>query len=156
MLSVVLQSDRDIFLSYFILFFSAFGAATLLPFYSEVVLVVLLQEGFSQFWLWLTATLGNTLGAVVNWWLGRYLTHFENRSWFPFKPHTLHRSQVWFQRYGQWSLLLAWLPVGGDALTFIAGVMRVKLLPFLLLVGIGKALRYVVVIVTYDHVNQLL
>ncbi len=133
-------------LSYFLLFGSAFLAATVFPFYSEVLLVALLTQGKSVFLLWFFATVGNTLGAAVNWVLGRYLLHFEDRSWFPFKAKYLGASQQWFQRYGVWSLLFAWLPVGGDALTFIAGIMRVNFWLFLLLTGIGKGLRYVIVI----------
>ena len=88
------------------------------------------------------ATLGNTLGAVVNWWLGRYLLYFQDRRWFYFSPAQIETAQRWFQRYGFWTLLLAWLPIGGDALTLIAGIMRVRLWLFLLLVGVGKGLRY--------------
>lgn len=132
--------------SLFLLFLSAFLAATLLPFYSEVVLVSLLLQGEPKMLLWLVATTGNTLGAAVNWGLGRYLLHFQQRDWFPFKADKLQRSQQWFNRYGIWSLLFAWLPVGGDALTFIAGVMRVPLATLLILAGIGKGIRYAIVI----------
>ena len=132
--------------SYFVLAATAFLAATILPFYSELVLVPLLLEGKSPTGLWLAATTGNTLGAVVNWWIGKYMLHFEDRRWFPFKRDTLHRAQAWFQRFGVWSLLFAWLPVGGDALTFIAGVMNVRFLLFLVLVAAGKGLRYAVII----------
>ena len=133
-------------MSYLLLFASAFLAATLLPFYSEIVLVTLLLEGQSALMLWLAATSGNTLGAAVNWFMGRYLLHFQDRTWFPFKATSLEKYQRWFQHYGSWSLLLAWLPVGGDALTFIAGIMRVRLWVLLLLCGIGKGARYGVVI----------
>ncbi len=133
-------------MSYLALFASAFLAATFLPFYSEVILVTLLLQGESPALLWLAATLGNTLGAGVNWIMGRYLLHFQNRRWFPFKPDSLDKSQRWFQRYGVWTLLFAWLPVGGDALPFIAGMMRVHPGLMLVLCGIGKGLRYVVVI----------
>lgn len=133
-------------MSYGLVFISAFLAATILPFYSEVVLVSLLLEGKPVIPLWLAATSGNTLGAGVNWIMGRYLLHFQNRRWFPFKPQSLHKAQAWFQRYGSWTLLLAWLPVGGDALTFIAGIMRVRLWVLLLLCGIGKGARYAIVI----------
>ena len=136
-------------MSYSILFLSAFGAATLLPFYSEITLTALLSQGYSAFNLWLVATVGNTLGAAVNWVMGRYLTHFESESWFPFKTKTLHRGQAWFQKYGFWSLLLAWMPIGGDAITFVAGVMRVRFDLFLLLTAIGKGVRYAVVIALY-------
>ena len=136
-------------MSYLLLFISAFGAATLLPFYSELTLTVFLAKDFNVTALWAVATLGNTLGAVVNWVMGLYLRHFEHRRWFPFKAHKLERSQKWFQRYGYWTLLLAWLPIVGDALTFIAGVMRVHIVPFLILVAIGKGLRYAVVIALF-------
>ena len=133
--------------AYLSLFFSAFLAATLLPFYSEVVLVALLSAN-PELWsmLWLVATLGNTAGAALNWLLGRYFLHFQNRRWFPFNEDKLSGAQQWFQRYGVWSLLLAWLPVGGDALTFVAGVMRVRFAVFWTLTLIGKGLRYLVVI----------
>lgn len=127
---------------YLLLFGSAFLAATILPFYSEIVLVLALQEGADPALLLLTATLGNTLGAVVNWLIGRQLLKFQDKRWFYFSPAQIDRAQRWFQRRGVWSLLFAWLPIGGDALTLIAGVMNVRLPTFLVLVGIGKALRY--------------
>lgn len=133
-------------LSYLLLFGSAFLAATILPFYSEVVLFALLRDGGDPVLLVSVATLGNTLGAVVNWLLGWYLLHFQDRRWFYFKPAQIASAQRWFQRYGFWSLLFAWMPVGGDALTLIAGVMKVRLWLFLLLVGTGKALRYISVV----------
>jgi membrane protein YqaA with SNARE-associated domain len=132
--------------AYLLLFGSAFLAATILPFYSEVVLFALLREGGDPVALVLVATLGNTLGAVVNWVLGRYLLHFQDRRWFYFSPAQIERAQGWFQRYGFWSLLFAWAPFGGDVLTLIAGIMKVRLWLFLLLVGFGKALRYVSVV----------
>lgn len=132
--------------SLFILFAAAFLAATVLPFYSEVVLFALLRGGGDPLLLVVVATLGNTLGAVVNWVLGRFLLHFQDRRWFYFKPEQISKAQSWYQRYGFWSLLLAWLPIGGDALTFIAGIMKVRLDLFLLLVGSGKAARYIAIV----------
>ena len=139
-------------LSYLALFGAAFLAATILPFSSEVILFALLRAGGDPLILVLIATLGNTLGAVVNWGLGRYLLHFQDRRWFYFEPAQIEKAQRWFQRYGFWSLLMAWVPVGGDALTLIAGIMKVRLAVFLLLVGIGKGLRYVSVVWLADLV----
>lgn len=133
-------------LSYLLLFGSAFLAATILPFYSEVFLFALLRDGGDPVVLVIVATLGNTLGAVVNWVLGLYLLHFRDRRWFYFSQSQIDRAQRWFQRYGFWSLLLAWMPIGGDALTLIAGIMKVRLWIFLLLVATGKALRYISVV----------
>ncbi len=104
--------------AYLGLFGVSFLAATLIPFYSEVALVGLLAAGYDPWLLWLFASAGNTLGAVVNWVLGRYLIHFEHKRWFPFPSSNLHRYQRWYQHFGVWSLLLSWLPVGGRCLNF--------------------------------------
>ena len=127
---------------YWIMFLSAFGAATVLPFYSELVLVAMLAAGRDATALWVVATLGNTLGSVVNWWIGWHVDYLVGRRWFPVTDRQLARARDWFSRYGYWSLLMAWLPVGGDALTFVGGIMRVPLWLFVLLVGIGKGLRF--------------
>jgi len=133
-------------MDYLALFSSAFLAATILPFYSEVVLFALLRAGGDPFALIVVATVGNVLGAVVNWVLGLYLLNFKDKKWFYFSQKQIDKAQAWYQRYGYWSLLMAWLPIGGDALTLIAGVMRVRLQVFLLLVTIGKAARYMTVL----------
>ena len=135
---------------YSALFLSAFLSATLLPGSSEVLLVSLLTQGYDPMILWLYATAGNTLGSAMNWVLGRYLLHFQQRRWFPLKSAALLRAQLWFQRYGVWSLLLAWAPLIGDGLTFIAGVMRVRFMLFLLLTAIGKGLRYAIIVGLMD------
>ncbi|WP_339515817.1 YqaA family protein [Pseudomonas sp. RL_15y_Pfl2_60] len=125
------------------LFLSALGAATLLPLQSEALLVgLLLSHDYSVWLLLLAASLGNILGSVINWWLGRYIEHFSQRRWFPVKPQQLERAQAFYARYGRWSLLLSWAPVIGDPLTLVAGVMREPLWRFLLLVTLAKVARY--------------
>ncbi|HIC29280.1 MAG TPA: DedA family protein [Rhodospirillales bacterium] len=129
------------------LFLSALLAATVLPFSSEAVLVGLMAAGdYDMIWLWFLASLGNVLGAAVNWGLGRFCLRWQDRRWFPVDKEKLDRAGRWFSRYGVWSLLLAWVPFIGDPLTFAAGVLRVNFWLFLLLVSIGKAGRYAVVI----------
>ncbi|MEJ5281536.1 YqaA family protein [Pseudomonas sp. MYb541] len=125
------------------LFFAAFGAATLLPLQSEAVLVGLLLSGHYSLWLLLgVATLGNVLGSVVNWWLGRWVEHFKGRRWFPVSDKPLDKARNHYQRWGHWTLLLSWVPIIGDPLTLVAGVMREPLWRFLLLVTLAKSLRY--------------
>ncbi len=131
---------------YLSLAFSAFISATLLPFGSELVLAGLLTQGYPALLLWGIATVFNTLGSVLNWYLGRQLLLFQHKSWFMFKPTQIEQASTQFQRWGLPSLLLAWLPVIGDPLTLVAGVLRVRLLWFVLLVGFGKGVRYAVVI----------
>ncbi len=140
------RDSYTVLLDYVLLFASALLAATVLPFYSEVTLFVLFNRGADAATLLVVATAGNTLGAVLNWALGKYLLHFQDRRWFYFSRAQIASAQKSFQRRGKWSLLFAWLPLGGDALTLIAGVMRVPLPTFIVLVGIGKGLRYAVVL----------
>ena len=126
---------------------SAFCAATLLILPSEAVLIAQIKAGLAPTWaLLVAATIGNVAGSAFNWWLGRNARRFEGRRWFPFSPATIAAASDRFQRFGLWSLLLAWVPIIGDPLTFIAGVLCVPLRYFLPLVAIGKALRYVVVV----------
>jgi membrane protein YqaA with SNARE-associated domain len=132
------------FAAYAGLFSAAFIAATIFPMQSEAILIGLILSDYSVIGLLLTASVGNTLGAAVNWLLGRGVERFKDRRWFPVKPAQLAKAQGWYARYGKWSLLLSWLPIGGDALTVAAGIMREPLPTFLLLVFIGKAARYVV------------
>lgn len=133
------------FLSLLGLFFVALGAASLLPMASEPVLVGLLLAGEVQPWLLVAvASLGNTLGSVINYVLGRMLERFRHRRWFPASEAALERAQGWYHRWGRWSLLLSWAPIIGDPLTLVAGVMREPLWSFVLLVAIAKTARYVV------------
>ena len=122
----------------------AFAAATILPMQSEAALVgLLLTESFPAGILILLASAGNVLGSVVNWLLGRGIERFRDRSWFPASPAILERAMKWYHRYGKWSLLLSWVPVVGDPLTVVAGVLREPFWSFLVLVAIAKTLRYV-------------
>jgi membrane protein YqaA with SNARE-associated domain len=128
-----------------LLFSSALVAATVLPMQSEAVLVGLLLAGQQQAWLLvLVATVGNVLGSLVNWWLGRGIDRFRDRRWFPAGPEAMQRAERWYRRHGRWSLLLSWVPVIGDPLTVVAGVLREPLPTFLLLVTLAKATRYIV------------
>lgn len=133
---------------YLLLAGAAFLAATLLPFSSEVALVAQMKSGLgSTAGLVTAASIGNVAGSTFNWWLGGALRRFEGRRWFPFKPADIARATERFNRYGTWVLLLAWVPVIGDPLTLVAGVLRVPLGVFLLFVTLGKVARYAAVAV---------
>lgn len=130
-------------IAYFGLFVSALIAATILPMQSEAVLVALMSAGKHPVAnLLVVATVGNVLGSVINWYLGRYLLQFQNRRWFPASDRQLARAEGWYRKYGRWSLLGSWLPIVGDPLTVVAGVLREPLVPFLVLVTIAKGTRY--------------
>lgn len=112
------------------------------------MLVALQLAGRAPWLLVLVAGVGNVLGSVVNWWLGTRIERFRDRRWFPVSPARLERARGWYLRRGRWTLLLSWLPVVGDPLTLVAGVLRERLPVFLLLVAIAKFGRYIVLAAT--------
>ena len=127
------------------LFLVAFGAATILPFQSEIVFVALQLRGdIAIEWIVLFASVGNILGSGLNYVLGRVLERFRGRRWFPVSEDQLARARDWYLKWGVWTLLFSWAPLG-DALTIVAGVMRTNVWLFFLLVSIAKTIRYIVV-----------
>lgn len=131
--------------AYLALFAVAFLSATIFPAQSEFVLAGMLVSGaYDTTVLLAVATVGNTAGACVNWVLGQFIHSLESRRWFPVSRPKLARAELWYRRWGKWSLLLAWTPVIGDGLTVIAGIARVPLAAFVAIVGIAKGARYLV------------
>ena len=131
---------------YLSLFIISFLAATILPFSSELTLAGLIAtSSYDNLLLLAVASLGNILGSVVNWILGFYSRNLSTKRWFPFKDKQIEKSSKWFNRFGRWSLLFAWVPIIGDPLTLVAGLLRVKFVEFLILVTIGKVSRYLII-----------
>lgn len=138
------MSDYTAYLS---LFTSALVAATLLPAQSEAVLAGLVLGGQQPVaMLVMVASMGNVLGALINWGLGRSLERLRDRRWFPVGPQALARAERHYRRWGKWSLLLSWAPLIGDPLTVVAGILREPLWVFLLLVTVAKLGRYLVLV----------
>ena len=127
------------------LFLASFLAATILPLSSEVVLSVLLLNNLDPGLLVAVATLGNVLGAVTNYFIGYWGSSLFVRKVLRVSEQEFVRAEQRFQKYGIFSLLFAWVPLIGDPLTVVAGVLRINLLWFLLLVTAGKLVRYIVV-----------
>jgi len=133
---------------YLSLLLISFLAATILPLSSEVTLLSLLRiSEYNSSILIGTASLGNILGSVFNWLLGFYLFKYINKKWFPFKKNQINTASVRFRKFGVWSLLFSWVPIIGDPLTFVAGILKVNFLLFLFLVSVGKISRYLFVYV---------
>ncbi len=135
---------------YILMFIVAFVSATLLPAQSEAVLVALVAEDEHSPWaLVATATMGNSLGSTLNWYLGSLAQKFLHARWFPIKEEKLRRAETWYHRYGRWSLLLSWVPVIGDPLTFAAGVLKEPFLSFFSITCAAKLFRYLVLVGAY-------
>lgn len=118
-------------------------AATVLPFQSELIFVGLMVAGTVPVWLLvLVASIGNTLGTYVNYWLGARLEDAGAHRWLRVPQARFERAEQWWNRWGKWTLLLSWLPVL-DLTTVMAGAMRTPLFSFTVLVALAKTGRYV-------------
>lgn len=126
------------------MFASAFLAATILPLGSEIVFAALYFESISPVLLVTVASIGNVLGSLVNYALGRGALRWWQGHRAAGQGAQIDAALARFKKWGAASLLLAWVPVIGDPLTVAAGVLRVRLWLFLLLVSIGKLGRYLV------------
>lgn len=125
------------------LFAATFLAATVFPFQSEVVFVGLQLAGFAPLWvLVVVASVGNTLGAFVNYWIGARLEDAGAHRWLRIDDAKFQRARRWWERWGVWSLLLSWAPVLGW-FTVVAGALRTPLWQFALLVTLAKTGRFV-------------
>jgi membrane protein YqaA with SNARE-associated domain len=131
---------------YLSLFVISFLAATILPFSSEISLAGLIAtSNYDNLLLLIVASFGNILGSAINWSLGFYSRNLTTKKWFPFKEIQIERSSKWFRKFGKLSLLFAWVPIVGDPLTLVAGLLRVRFFDFIILVAIGKVSRYLIV-----------
>ena len=132
-------------LGYFGLFIAAFLAATILPFSSEIVLSALLLSGLSPIVLVTIAITGNVLGSLTNYALGYWASLGVIKKWLKISEEEFVRAEQRFVKYGLFSLCFAWVPIIGDPLTVVAGVLRIQLLWFVILVSVGKLMRYIVI-----------
>lgn len=133
-------------MAYWLLFISALGSATLLPMQSEAVLTgMLLSKDYHHGLLILCAGLGNVLGSCINFWLGQKIDTMADKQWFPFSHQTLNNAKKIYGKYGYWSLFASWVPVVGDPLTLLAGVLGERFWRFLLIVIISKFGRYIAI-----------
>jgi len=124
------------------LFFSAFISSTLFPGGSEALLLYRLHEGGDAYVLVAIATIGNVLGSLITYAMGRLGNEAIHKKWLRMDAKKVERAEHWFGKYGQVSLLFAWLPIVGDPLCLVAGLLRSPILWFVVLVSMGKLGRY--------------
>ncbi len=128
------------------LFVAAFLAATVLPLSSEFMLGALVANGVDPVLVVTVATVGNVLGSLTCYALGWWGSQSLLQRWMGVADKDLARARQHYAKYGRGCLLFAWLPVVGDPLTVVAGIMRTELWVFLLLVTVGKLGRYLLIV----------
>lgn len=126
------------------LFLSSFLSATILPGQSEIALTsLIILNNHSLSFLVFIASLGNILGSLFNWFIGCKLERFKKKKWFPVTDLQLKKASNWYHKYGKWTLLLSWVPFVGDPITIVAGIFRVPIMYFILIVSFAKTMRYI-------------
>lgn len=126
---------------YCLLFFTAFISATVFPLGSEALLIYDIKEGYNLTLLLIFASLGNTLGSVINYYLGLKSESFLEKKKYLNEKST-EKYKKYFDKYGGFTLLLSWVPFFGDSITCVAGILKYDIKKFIFLVGIAKFLRY--------------
>ena len=136
---------------YLILFFSAFISATLFPLGSEALFIYDINEGYNIYLLLFFATIGNSLGSIFNYFLGLKGEEYLIRKKLLSEKMIL-KSKNYFDKYGFYCLLFSWLPIIGDPLTFVAGILKYDLKKFVIIITIAKFLRYlfIALVVIYN------
>jgi len=135
-------------MNYLYLFFIALISATILPMGSEALLLYDISIDLNIYLLFLSATFGNSLGSLINYWLGlkgeEYLLNHN-----VIKEKHINKGKKYFDKYGGYSLLLSWVPIIGDPITFVAGILQYNLKRFIILIIIAKGSRYLFLIISY-------
>ncbi|HUW68343.1 MAG TPA: YqaA family protein [Candidatus Nanoarchaeia archaeon] len=126
------------------LFLASFLASTIFPLGSEAFVILLITKNFNIYYVILVASVGNFLGACTSYYIGFAGRMHIIEKYFGVSKSQLERAEKWFTKYGSWSLLFTWLPIVGDALPMMAGIMKLRFVMFSILVFIGKFLRYAV------------
>jgi membrane protein YqaA with SNARE-associated domain len=130
---------------YLILCFTAFISATLFPLGSEALLIYDIIQGHNTYLLLFFATFGNSLGSVVNYFLGLKGEEYLIKKKL-LNEKLILKSKGYFDKYGAFCILFSWLPIIGDPITFVAGVLKFNFRKFLILVVISKFSRYLFII----------
>lgn len=126
---------------YLTLFFVSLISATLFPMGSEAILIYDIKEGYNIYLLLFFATFGNSLGSIINYYLGlkgeEYLAQKR-----VINEKYIRISKKYFNKYGFITILFSWLPIIGDSITFVAGILKYDFKKFVVLVIISKLSRY--------------
>jgi membrane protein YqaA with SNARE-associated domain len=127
------------------LFLASFLASTVLPLGSEALLLLLINEGFDPISVVVVASVGNYCGACTTYYIGLVGRRDLIEKYLSIPQQRLDDAEKWFTKYGAYSLLFTWIPIIGDAITAMGGIMKLDFKIFSVFVFLGKFLRYALV-----------
>lgn len=137
------------------MFVAAFLAGTVVPFASEAVLIALVKMGLDPYLTTLCATVGNAAGSMTCYWIG----HLGNMHWIEkylkVKPSTMQRAERFVKGRGAWMGFFSFLPIFGDAITIVLGLMRANIWITMAAVTTGKLVRYVTCLLAAEGLISL-
>ena len=137
------------------MFIAALLSGTILPFSSEVVMVGLLAVGVSPWTLLCAASVGNVIGGITCYYIGRATTPKRIQQIFGIKPQNMERARRLIERWGIWIGFFCWIAVLGDAILVTLGIMRSNASLTLITMAIGKTVRYLVVLLSAMSIGSL-
>ena len=133
----------------------SFLSGSVLPISSEILLVFFLNLGLSAVWLTVVATVGNTFGGISCFLLG-YLTKKKTvQKVFRISDRRMKRADIMIQKYGYWTAALSFVPAIGEVLLVVLGIMRVNKYKVILVMALGKLVRYAFIAASYYGLSAL-
>lgn len=152
----------SLFMDYIVNFFSEYGywgmgvlaflSGSIVPITSEVLLVLFLSLGLNAVALTLVATVGNTLGGITCFFIGMLANKERVMKMFKITPHRMRRADRIIQKYGYWAAIISFVPVIGETLLVLLGIMRASWWKVILVMFLGKLIRYTFITISYAGV----
>lgn len=134
----------------------SFLSGSILPFTSDLLLLFFLGVGLNPLWLLLVATFGNTAGSMTCFFMGGFVKKGFFTKLFMVSPEKARRADAYISKYGYWAAFFSFMAIVGEAIVIVLGNMRVCWWKVLLVMTLGKFLRYLVIVLSYEGVVSII
>lgn len=133
---------------------AAFLAGSVFPFSSEAVMVSLQLAGLEPWPLFLSATVGNVVGSMFNYWIGTFGRMEWIEKYLHISAEKVNKTRAWIDGRGAWIGTLCFLPILGSVLSVTLGYMRANPYTTFISISVGKAMRYAIIIISIYYINN--
>lgn len=138
-------------LGYVGLFLVSFLSATIIPFSSDAVVGIMISLNYEAFWLWLVASVGNTLGGMTNYYLGKLGKTEWISKYLRIPEKRTEKAARFVKKYSIWAAFFSWIPGIGDALALVLGIFKADAIKVWIFMFLGKSLRYGLIILLVKY-----